>query len=414
MMVGRAVIILLLGCGRSEERSGAAELYSQWGSSPERLAVALSEREPAEARLVLLTDLLLTHPELSAAGLCAHLPAGPERAHCSRISARPHLWSAAQEAPASGRTHPLPQTLPSRLADTPPLAAEGCSGDRPVECASRQAAEAAGSGAVSQAAGLCRGLQGQRWAEECMFRAAERAVSGPAGLTRYADGVSLCALSGDFAGDCLAHLQAPALRAVPASTAPATAWRAVRRDAERIQGYWASIDPDFSAETLDRLWAAALLRAYSGAAQVTGDPLDALPSQAVPQVRAAAALQLMSSTTEGGAGLQEWKTRLRAALEARSGTDGGARARQGQEARLPDFWPPGSSAPHGEIAYPGRSRRAHSDDPDLDLLVVLLEAAARTPGPERQALLREGAAHPDPVVRWTATRLVERLQAGDP
>ena len=62
------------------------------------------------------------------------------------------------------------------------------------------------------------------------------------------------------------------------------------------------------------------------------------------------------------------------------------------------------------IAYRGSmSRRTVADTPMADAVVCILEAAARNPGPRREALFRQALEHPDRNVRWTAARLGARL-----
>jgi len=50
------------------------------------------------------------------------------------------------------------------------------------------------------------------------------------------------------------------------------------------------------------------------------------------------------------------------------------------------------------------SRRARSDDPRTDAAICILEAAATLP--HTHDLLAQGLRHPDPLVQWTARRLL--------
>ena len=73
-----------------------------------------------------------------------------------------------------------------------------------------------------------------------------------------------------------------------------------------------------------------------------------------------------------------------------------------------DLWP--SDLPGEEtipaIAYLGTARRTVSEDPTIDLTICVLEAVGRSP-PVPSLIMKQGAAHPDPLVSWTAKRLVE-------
>ena len=399
-------IAILLGCSPPTPPDPVEALVEAWKADPDSVPDRLMAITDPEARFATLSALLVAHPEIAAGVLCEKLPDGPEREQCSRTAARPHLWSEAPAQAPSGRTHPTPTAMPSPLADVVAVASD-CAGQR--ACVMKAAATAGGKGDVERAAGLCRGLDGARWAEECTFRAAERVVSGAAGLQRYPDAVSLCALSGDFIGDCLAHLHAPTLRLTPEASAEAAAWDSVKRNAERVQGFWASTDPTFARQTLDRMWVASLLRAYSGVREITGDPLDALPADAAVHVRSAAALSWMLRSEPES--LAEAVEAVEAALLVRRGK--GRRKAGSPPSNLPDFWPPGLTTTHAGVAYPGRSRRARSEDVSIDLHLAVLEAAART-DPPKTALLTEGLEHESAVVQWTAERLQARETPENP
>jgi hypothetical protein len=62
------------------------------------------------------------------------------------------------------------------------------------------------------------------------------------------------------------------------------------------------------------------------------------------------------------------------------------------------------------VSYLGQSRRTVAADPQTDIRICVLEAAARV-SPPWSAVLEEGQSDPDERVRWTAVRLVEQLEA---
>ena len=73
-----------------------------------------------------------------------------------------------------------------------------------------------------------------------------------------------------------------------------------------------------------------------------------------------------------------------------------------------DLWP--SDQPDEDtlpaVAYLGTGRRTVSADPTIDLTLCVLEAVGRSP-PVPSLIMEQGAAHPDPLVSWTAKRLME-------
>ena len=58
------------------------------------------------------------------------------------------------------------------------------------------------------------------------------------------------------------------------------------------------------------------------------------------------------------------------------------------------------------VYYMTDGRRGYHPSPHIDLLICVLEAAARLPN--GLSLLKEGRMHSSPIVQWTAHRLQNR------
>ena len=76
---------------------------------------------------------------------------------------------------------------------------------------------------------------------------------------------------------------------------------------------------------------------------------------------------------------------------------------------VPDLWKETDAPSESVIAYMATSKRLWSDQPDIDLTICALEAAARQP-PHHQSLLKEGLSHPNPLVQDTASRLLALIK----
>ena len=130
-------------------------------------------------------------------------------------------------------------------------------------------------------------------------------------------------------------------------------------------------------------------------------------------MRGAATWRLWSLEAGQTRDLAAWEARLATLLADRSTTPRPNRAPEVRQAgRWQDLW---RTTYKGEAELPqtfflGPVYRATAEDPAEDLLICLLEAAARGQPPGR-SLLTEALAHDSPLVRWTAVRLI---QAVDP
>ena len=418
------VLLLLLGCHREPESIADCEdpgcraglILARWEEDPDSVPDMLDQiSEPLE-KLALVERLVELKPG-QANAVCERLPRGPERERCTRINYRPHLWvEPATPAPAGGRRaggppgrDVLPAGARSRYEGVRAAGIPKCEGKpSPHACISQSASAASRKGDARSVAAICAALEGDpKWREECLFNASE-GVSRALGAQGYEASVDLCLLTGPFAANCLSHLSMALVEGVPASDqSDPAAWASLLETAEVLRATWTERDPSFVDQALSRFWSDATARSFGSCATLTGDLFDLLPPEAIPHIHAAAALRLLQ--TEGGAAreLDAWAARLDAALALRKQAVAGTPA-PGWRETIPDHWP---SDLEGEDEIPatiylGTSRRAWSSDPALDRKICLLEAAALMT-PVETALLTGAASDSDPILRWTAHRLLE-------
>jgi hypothetical protein len=352
----------------------------------------LSDRSEPE-QLAALESALLADPA-SALALCTEVTAPGAKDRCARLKKRPHLW---QPRPEPARDLPSPHTAAAPLT-------EPCGGHpQPRACWSRFAYGRAAAGDMGAAASACVSITEPRWREECMFLSGEAAVERHL-ASGYADGLSLCALSGRFQADCLAHSVSLLAEAAPSS--PDGDWRPTIEAADTIEASWASIDPKQGARWREQLWAEALLFAYDRAETLSGSPLDVLPADAHPHLTAAVAWRMLSLPPPAQQDLDGWSAALGEVLKTRAPVTMSRRPRRALTT-IPALDPP--AAGPGVISWLGLSRRPVSDDPATDWRLCVLEAAARRPG--GSALVEDGRDDPSPTVRASAQRLLAAIGA---
>lgn len=367
---------------------------ARWAASPAEAVASLYDDPDPMVQVDRVERIVMSHPELTEA-LCPALQRGPARARCEQYAKRPHLWVSTAPEPSA----PVPQgALPALRCP------EGRDQDA---CANQQALALAQKGRTEQAAELCRGISVATWRQECLFAAAETRVRGH-DERAYADAVSLCEASGRFERSCLGHLSERMFPRVPSALASSRAWAPVLRAAHRVRAHWSRHDPEQASEMEARLWESILRHAVTNTPVLTGDLLETLPRTIHPHVRAMVALRLVELLDAPPASLSALHQMLDAALAARvpglAGTPSKLSPRRAL-ASYPDLWPEDADA--DSVAYLSDSRRAASQDAEVDHVLVLLEAVARVWPSSAARLLEEGRRHPSARVRQAASRLLD-------
>ena len=141
-------------------------------------------------------------------------------------------------------------------------------------------------------------------------------------------------------------------------------------------------DPRLREEVLDRFWSSVALHSVYAARGLGGDALDALPLAARGHLRAALALRVVTSA-EDDLSITDAQRLVSTVLDRRIDGDGVAVS----GLPLPEVIDLQPFDGHGEshiaaASYLGRSRRTVANDPETDLTLSVLEAAARA-GPRR-------------------------------
>ncbi len=415
--------LMLLSCTRSEgefaDCSDAAcrrdWALRTWKQSPEAVARAVAAHDDPIEQMAIIQALSEAHTG-QIASLCEALEAGAVQDQCRKLHQRPHLSvDPTQRTPqdqregrgvfmdlvvGAGLRSPFEQVAPVAAACAPGVLSQVCQ----TEQAERQASE----GAVQAAAAACNAIADLKWRNECFFTASEAATvirkSTKIAMHRVPVAVDLCLGSGPYTGMCFSHLYSTIAFTAPAASQGAATWTPVMEATRRARDAMAQHSTALAERLEDRIWAEALWRAYLRAEVVSGIPLMVLPQAAHPHVRAAAAWRVVSDGPPA--------TSLSAVVSALS-TALSSQTKSGQLPlkRLPDDlpirWRESLPAEQGLpwVHYLEDLRRTVSSDPDADLAICILEAAARMK-PALSPLLIDGLHHTDERVRWTAARLL--------
>lgn len=383
-------------CDDTECRS--AWVVERWKTDPDAVAAAVGAEPDEMVRIVLVRVLTDAYPG-RIASLCGKLPAGPATDQCRTMNARPHLHSEAAAAKAK----------PKRtFSDVEPEVVD-CATERKV-CQMEAARQRVEAGDERGAAAACRAVEETDAQSECFFQAAEALMANgrqpdPVGVVR------MCLGGERFQNNCLIHLTRSLSRLAPRSTetrpnawsAATAAIEAARAELE-VQG--AAQAPKFP----DWAWGQTLRASYSFDEEVTGTPLEQLPSEVAPQVRAAAAVRFYQLHFTESWTVDQWQERFTAALADRAPRPARERART-EEPVVTDRW---TTRLPGEEEIPSepwswRTDRPFSEDPATDALICLLMAAGTDRRPDL-SLLEGGLGHEDRLVRLTAAILLDELK----
>ncbi len=349
--------------------------------------------------LVLLKQLE-DNPQ-QASIICPQLQNTKAIKYCQQIALRPHLW----DNPSSIQTgnslrtigpkakHLLPNfaiIIPNHLPS-----AQECS----VQCWEAKAVEQSTPQAALK---MCQHIEKKTWRAECIFVIAEANIKSYG----YSQSASLCTKTGSFAANCFIHLSNELAKEIPPALSELEyEWRHAKQLAAEIEQHWNALDPRFGEAMRDQFWAKGMDLSYYKAGIVAGNPLDRVPTEAIPHVRAAASLHLMLMEGSQSYSLEEWAKRTNRALIARLPQSAMRPPRSAYRKKAVDPWPSDSN---GEEFFPAAfymndGRRTFSNQPNIDLLITTLEAAARCQN--GQELVMEGQRHPNTLVQWTAKRL---------
>ena len=305
------------------------------------------------------------------------------------------------------RMHPLPT---DRLQG---VAVDLCEGDElPVRCQANAAVEAAQAGDAEGAWGRCLAIETGTGRDECAFRAAENLVLDEEGRhpgpERVAPAMELCMASASFQAQCLTHV----IEAI-GGWAPQQPWDTQaawdRLEAGRVAGaeLLDTLDPTLGPAWSERLYAEAAWQSVARLQPLEVLPLVGLPEGARAHMRGAAAMALLMDRTEGDI------NELSARLEALESTPPRAGQRSDTLPGPPrmdpqlDLWGQDdpSEASFPSVPFAGRVRRTRHEDPALDRLIVLMEAASQV-APPKVDIVAAGLSHEDERVRWTSVRLL--------
>ncbi len=331
--------------------------------------------------------------------VCELLPEGHARRRCHRVHSRPHLEGESRAnldvvkldmASGGPRTRGVLRRSRSRYSWVTPIKTDCGKGQELGKCVTEKARAQVKEGQGDRAAALCADLPRGGIRDGCMARlgTAQGSLMG---------GLDFCLAAGGRAWSCLGEL-VDGLVASQEDFSKLT---------EAVQGVHVSLesrDAGLAGLVVERIWARALGGAYRGA--VEGPPLVGLPLEALPHQRAAAARLLVQRDGPGARGLADHVERLVAFLEE----VGPVHPAVGVGA-VEDLWKQDAEGEASREArlYLDGSRRGVASDLRVDLAICVLEATARLETADR-VVLQEGLGHSDPMVQWTATRLLSNLE----
>lgn len=373
-------------------------------------------------------------------GLCDSVPFGPAQDRCTRFNNRPHLWgsyvkssgqgveswSRPDDFRARGTGAEFPDTLLARWAETAPRGEACAAGDTPFHlCLEMSAADAAKQGDVEAAAGYCVAAAEGRIQWDCFYSAALAVTpkcdsryapppggahgDGTEGAFRYPRAAELCLGAGEYAAECHGHvLQGASELGAAAAASEADRLRQAVSVSESIELFWGDREPRVGRATQEIYWALTLRKTVERGLLPSGNVLEAYPEGAHPHLRAAVAQRLIDAEDP----LEATRARLAGSFETADGTD----IRPHLEFELsPRFWGTDleGEADFGATYYldVGAGRRATDPDPETDLALAVLEAAARSPSP-RLDLIGDALDDERLIVRWSATRLARVVDPG--
>lgn len=333
--------------------------------------------------------------------ICGQFSGEDAQKRCKAISLRPHLW----DNPASMETTKSVRTIgpPSKhLTPSVPVQSPLYTPHDTCSTSSCWEKEAIKKETPNDIIHSCGGIKLDKWRAECAFMVAEAHLMEKG----YHHSAELCLYSGDFSANCFMHLSYRLAEMTPPALSDAQEeWSRLTTHVDTIRLFWKNKDLSFGEAMTQQLWAKALDVSYTKAGIVAGNPIDYLPKEALPHIRAAASAHLMQMEGATSFSLEEWGKRTQRALDARLSSSAMRPPRAYVRIKAQQSWPTDTK---NDIHIPATyymtdGRRAVHANPSIDLLITTLEAAARSQ--KGQFLIEEGKKSNISVVQWTATRL---------
>ena len=406
LLSNTTLLVLLFACSTSDSPQ-KPNYIAQWEKNKEEVIDLVAASTDSIEQLHIVMELSERYPG-ETQKLCPFIEDKNARKRCERINERPHLWSTVRSEKETSLALKPQKQLTVALAKVE-MREANCSDDEARNnCIEQKASEASVHGNIKKAAGLCYGIADKKWRGECLFQAAESALSRR-GSFGYSDAVELCMVAKPFEQNCQSHLIMLLSSSAPsAHCSDPKAWAKIRSAANAVRATWSWRDKKMAQLAYERLWSEALGLAYASAKPITGDPLSALPESIYPHIRSAVMRRLMAIDPPSTHNLNTWiDLGKNTMLTRKNGSP--KRDTQATFRSVPDLWDDTSPYSDQTIAYMATSKRLWSQNPEIDLAISTLEAAARQP-PHHNELLEEGLKHPDPLVQATATRLLGVIQ----
>lgn len=394
----------------------------EWKQDPEGVATRIATLDAVQQEALVLA-MVDAHPD-SFEQLCQALPEGAGADRCRKLSNRPHLLGdkpgdkRKKAAGLPGLTdHTGVAAIPSPWAEVP---AETADCDPQLdECWSKRMLAATHQLDPRAVAAVCNGIPNDRFRRECFFRSAEvTAVQhGVALADRTELAATLCLGAETYAGLCVRELARAVARGAPAADqADPAGWANTVAAVSNMQRGIAAYNQATADRVADRCWSEVLWNAYQRAELVNGLPLGVLPASAAPQVRATATWFLWEREDDTERDLASWVQHAEASLASQQART----APPGSETRARPAQYVGSSIDPVQhegpwVHYLGDNYRTPLAEPALDLIVCVLEAAARSARPD---LLEQGLAWQDEAVvahaRMLAATKLQPVRRGPP
>ena len=420
------LVVLACGLGPSGQDCDDADcrqqaIVTQWATDPQS-AVESVKQLPDVIEQVSVISVLTDQFPGQVGPLCRELPRGISQDRCLEMNARPHLWNEREEVQSISRAGAGPASSYMRPADVPMSDLIDVRGDAtlcagevdPHACAWKRGIESAQEGDLAEAATACASIRtqadnAQTWRYECFFSVAEAHIQ-KWGRSRYKDTLALCGASGSFRAECVTHtLTELAQRAPGSDVVDPVAWGDHRMRAHDVSRGWKG-SPS-KADILDKFWALSAAFSVAKSKGLSGDALDMMPLSTHRHLRAAIAWRLLQDESLKDENLMAKVALLNTVMEGRIGRQGSSTLQTPTFEGVLDLWPVDREGEShlSAISYLGNSRRTVAGDPMTDSIICILESAARSE-PPMLALIEEGQSHSDERVRWTAARLLERLE----